>query len=121
MANAFILMLRKVIFQKLCATSRDIIRLIPFVHKFYIFESPLFNNHHNHEGDVIIIPSTMGNYQGDPLGGTLFTLTHFRALHFRASCFPSYVFPSVVNSIHIIGPPLIVSSTYEHFYSKFYM
>jgi hypothetical protein len=121
MANAFILMLRGVIFQKLCATSRDIIQFIPFVHTFYAFESPLFNNHHNHEGDVIVIPSTMGIYQGDPLGGALFTLAHFSTLRSITNCFPSCVFPSIIDSIHIINPPSIISSTYEHFRSKFYM
>ncbi len=41
---------------KLGATSGDIIQLIPFVHAFYAFESPMFYNHHNHEGDIIVIP-----------------------------------------------------------------
>jgi len=77
--------------------------LIPFVRAFYAFESPLFYSHYNHEGDVIIIPSTMGTCQGDPLGGTLFTLTHFTALHFTISHFPSYLFTSIIDNIHIIG------------------
>jgi hypothetical protein len=41
----------------------------------------VFYSHHNHEGDVIVIPFTMGAHQDNPLGGALFTLTHFRALH----------------------------------------
>jgi hypothetical protein len=56
MANAFNSVLRKVIFQKLSAISGDVIQLIPFVHAFYAFESPLFYNHHNREGHIIIIP-----------------------------------------------------------------
>ncbi len=55
-------------------------QLIPFVHAFYAFKSPLFYNHHNHKGDVIVIPFTMGTHQGDPLGGALFTLAHFKVL-----------------------------------------
>jgi hypothetical protein len=57
----------------------------------------------------------MGIRQGDPLGGALFALAHFRILCFITSHFPSSLFPSIVDHIHIIGPPSIVSSTYEHF------
>ncbi len=65
-------MSKGVIFQKLCTISEDIMQLIPFVHAFYAFESPMFYNHCNHEGDVTIIPFAMGTHQGDPLGGALF-------------------------------------------------
>jgi hypothetical protein len=101
-------MLRGVIFQKLRATNGDIIQLIRFVRAFYAFEYIMFYSHHNHEGDVIVIPSTMGTHQGDlggRGGGALFVLTHFRALHFTTSHFPSCLFPSIVDDIHIIGPP----------------
>jgi hypothetical protein len=77
--------------------------------------NPSFYNHHNREGDVTIIPSTMGTRQSDPLGGALFALAHFKALRSTTSHFPSYLFPSIVDVTHIISPPLIVSSTYEHF------
>jgi hypothetical protein len=79
----------------------DIMQLIPFVHAFYAFESPFFCNHCNCEGDVIIIPSAIGTRQGDPLGGALFTLTHFRAL--RSIIIHSYLFPFIVDDIHIIN------------------
>jgi hypothetical protein len=75
-------------------------QFIPFVHAF---ESPFFYSHCNCEGDVIIIPSTMGTHQGDPLGGPLFTLTHFRALRSITRHF--YLFPVIVDDIHIINPP----------------
>jgi hypothetical protein len=104
--------------QKLCATYRDIVQFIPFVCAFYAFEFPLFYSHHNHEGDVTIIPFVMGICQGDPLRGALFTLAHFRALHFIVSHFPSCLFPSIVNDTHTIGSPLIISSTHEHFQTK---
>ncbi len=65
-------MLKGVIFQKLCTKIGDMIQLIPFVHAFYAFESPLFYSHHNCESEVIVIPSTMGTHQGHPLGGALF-------------------------------------------------
>jgi hypothetical protein len=61
---------------------------IPFLHAFFAFESPLFYNHCNRESDVIVIPSTMGTHQGDPLGGTLFALTHFRALRITTNHCP---------------------------------
>jgi hypothetical protein len=78
MINAFNSVLKKVIFEKLGVANGDIIQLILFVCEFYAFESPLFYNHHNCEGDVIVIPSSMGIHQGDLLGGTLFVLTHFK-------------------------------------------
>jgi hypothetical protein len=62
MTNPFNLMSRGIIFQKLCATGGDIIQLIPFVHAFYAFDSPFFYNHHNCEGKVMVIPSTMGTH-----------------------------------------------------------
>ncbi len=95
-------------------------QLIPFVCAFYAFEFPLFYNHCNYEGDVIIILFAMGTHQGDPLEGALFALTHFRALHFTTNHFLSCLFPSNVDDIHIIGSPSIVSSTYEHFQTEFH-
>ncbi len=93
-------------------------QLIPFVPALYAFESPLFYSHHNHVGDVLVIFSTMGTREGDLLGRALFALTHFRALCFTTNHFLSCLFPSIVDDIHIIGPPSIVSFTYEHFQIK---
>ncbi len=77
--------------------------------------SPLFYNHCNYEGDVMVIPFAMGTYQGDPLGKALFALVHFRALHFITSHFPSYLFPFITSDTHMIRPLSIVLSTYEHY------
>ncbi len=116
MVNFFNSVSTGVIFQKLRAIGEDIIQLIPLVHGFYAFESPLFYNHRNREVDVIIIPFAMGTRQHDRLkGGALFVLAHFRALRSIASHFPSCLFPSILNDIHMIGPLLIVSFAYEHF------
>jgi len=54
----------RVIFKKIHAISGD-----TFICVFNAFKSPLFYNHHNHEGDVIIIPFAMGTHQSDPWGG----------------------------------------------------
>jgi hypothetical protein len=86
-------MLRRAISLKLCAENKDIIQLNPFIHAFYVLESFLFYNHQNCEGDVMVIPPTMGTHQGDPLKGELFALTHFKALCFITSHCPSYLFP----------------------------
>ncbi len=56
----------------------------------------------------------MGTCQGDLLGVVLFALAHFRALYFTTINFPSCLFPSIIDETHIIRPPSIVSSTYEH-------
>jgi hypothetical protein len=58
--NAFNLVSKGVIFQNFHATNGDIIKLIYFVYAIYAFEYPLFYNHHNHDGDITVIPSTMG-------------------------------------------------------------
>jgi hypothetical protein len=65
--NAFNSLLKGVIFQELCVTSKDITQLIPFVCAFYAFEFLLFYKHHNRESDIIVIPFAMRTHQGDPL------------------------------------------------------
>jgi hypothetical protein len=118
-ANIFNSMSKGVIFQELRVVGGNIIQFIPFVYAFYAFESPLFYNHHNHEDNItIVILSIMGTRQGGPLGGALFVLAHFRALCFIINHFFSYVFPSIVDDTHIIGPPSIISSPYEHFQTE---
>jgi len=49
------------------------------------------------------------------VGGPLFVLAHFRALCSTSSHFLFFLFPSIVDDIHIIGTPLNIASTYEHF------
>jgi hypothetical protein len=107
MVNAFNLVSKGAIFQELHVIGGNIMELIPFVCAFYAFESPLFHSHRNHEGDVIVIPSTMGTHEGDPLGGALFALAHFRALCSIARHFLFYLFPFITNDKHIIGPFLL--------------
>ncbi len=114
MVNAFNLMLREAIFQKLHA---HIIH-VPFVRAFYAFVSPLFYSHYNCVSNVMIIPFVMGIRQGDALRGALFTLIHFKALCFIVSHFLFCLFPSIIDDIHIIGPLSIVLFVYEHFKTK---
>jgi hypothetical protein len=65
MANTFNLVSKMVTFQKLHATSGDIMQLIPFICAFYAFKFPLYYSHCNHQGDVTIILFAMGTHQGD--------------------------------------------------------
>jgi hypothetical protein len=87
----------------------------------------MFYSHYNCKNNGTIIPSAMGTHQSEGsgfrvyLGGALFVLAHFRALHFLVNHFPSCFFPSIVDDIHIINPPSIVSSTYEHFQTKLHV
>ncbi len=91
-------------------------QLIPYVHAFYAFEFPLFYNHYNYEGDVTIIPFSLGICQGDPFGGgALFALTHFKVLHSITNHFPSCLFLFIAYDTRIISSFLIVSFAYEHF------
>jgi hypothetical protein len=119
MANVFNSMSRRVIFSKSSCISENIIQLVPFVPAFYAFEYLLFySNHYNREGNMMIILFAMGIHQADPLGRVLFTLVHFRALHFIINCFHYRLVPSIVDDTNIIGAPLIVPSTYEHFQTE---
>jgi len=104
MVDAFNLMSKRGILQKVYTTSGDIIQFIPFVLTLYAFESPLFYNHHSRDNDVTVIPSAMGTHQGDPLGRALFVLAHLKTLRSTTSHFPSYLFPSITDNTHIIGP-----------------
>jgi hypothetical protein len=51
----------EVIFPKLHKSSDDIIQPF-FLGAFYVFESPIFYNHHNRDGNVSIIRSIMGTH-----------------------------------------------------------
>jgi hypothetical protein len=108
-------MSREVIFQELRVAGGNIIQFIPFICAFYAFEYPMFYSHHNHEGIIIMIPFAMQTHEGDPLGGALFTLAHFKGLCFTINHFLSCLFPSIVDDIHIISPLSIISFVYEHF------
>jgi hypothetical protein len=77
---------------------------LSFFFTFHAFKSSLFYNHHNHDGDVTIIPFAMRTRHGDLLRGALFALAHLRALRSTTSHFPSYLFPSIIDNIHIIHP-----------------
>jgi hypothetical protein len=66
----------------------------------------------------MIILFAMGIHQADPMRRVLFTLAHFKALHSIINCFHYRLIPSIVNDINIIGAPLIVPFTYEHFQTE---
>jgi hypothetical protein len=68
----------------LCNKWRDHI-IHPLCLCIYEFDSSLFYSHHDHEGDVIIVPIAMGFQQGDPWGGwggALFAFAHFKGFKF---------------------------------------
>jgi hypothetical protein len=67
-----------------------------------------------------MISFIMGTYQGDPLGGAIFELSHFKVLFSTTNHFFLGLFSSIVNDMHIISPSSIVSFTYEHFQIEFY-
>jgi len=62
----------------------------------------------NHEGEITVIPFAMGTCQGDPLRRALFIISYF----------PFCLFPSIVDDMHIVGPPSILSFAYDHFQIK---
>jgi len=54
-------------------------------------------------------------------GGGLFTLAHFKTLCSIVSELLSCLFPSIIDDTHILGPILIITSTYEHLWIKLYV
>jgi len=50
------------------------------------------------------------------LGGPFFSLAHFYTFHTLITLFPSCLFPFVTYDIHIIGPTLIVSQVFHHYF-----
>jgi len=67
---------------------------------------------------VIIIESFLSTNQGDPLGGFLFTLAHYRTLLETITWAPNYVFPSLTNDTHIVGPMSEIIRTFDHLSTK---
>jgi len=58
--------------------------------------------------DFTITSSQSDTQQGEPLGGMLFTLIHFRIFRHIATTHLTCVFPLLVNDTHIICPTLDV-------------
>jgi hypothetical protein len=52
---------------------------------------------------VTIIESTLGTKQGDPLGGPLLVLAHYRTFLKTIAHATSCVFPSLIDDTHIMG------------------
>jgi hypothetical protein len=68
-------------FQELCIANGDVVQLIPCVYTFYVFESPLFYNNHNHESDITMIPNLiMGTHQAT-LWEVHYSLSHTLKLY----------------------------------------
>ncbi|KAJ7570685.1 hypothetical protein O6H91_01G131400 [Diphasiastrum complanatum] len=113
--NAFNSVSQGAIFQELRAAHGPLAQLIPFVRSFYSMDAPLYFSHASRSGDVLVIPSADGIRQGDPLGGVLFSLVHFRALRAFSAAFPSCLFPSIADYTHIVGPANDVFPAFLHF------
>jgi len=58
--------------------------------------------------DFTLISSQSDTQQGEPLGGVLFTLTHFCIFRPIATTHLTCVFPLLVSDMHIICPTLDV-------------
>lgn len=79
--------------------SGDIVKLIPFVCTFYVFEFPFILQPLKLQSwcHYVMIPSTMGIFQGSSSWIALFALTFFKALQYIANQFPSCLFPTIVD------------------------
>jgi hypothetical protein len=97
-------------FRKLCGALANI---VPFTRSFYGVHYSLYQYGWHVEG-VIIIESTLGTRHGDPLGGLLFTLTHYQVLLETIMRAPSCVFPSLMNDTHIVKLMNEIICTFDH-------
>jgi hypothetical protein len=69
-----------------------------------VFIFLFYFQHGWHVEGVTIIESFSSTRYGDPLGGFLFALAHYRTLLKTIVRAPNYVFPSLANDTHIVGP-----------------
>lgn len=106
----------KVIIQKLHVIGGQLFHVIPFIYSFCALQLFLFFSHHSFQGDLFVIKSFIGTYQGDLLGGLFFAPTHFHTFHNSIGIFMSSLFPSIANDTHIIGHASIVFQIFHHFY-----
>ncbi len=63
---------------------------------------------------ITIIESSLGTRRGDPLGGILCALAHYKTFLETITRAPSCVFPSLVNNTHIMGPVSEVVFAFDH-------
>ncbi len=63
---------------------------------------------------VIIIDSSLGMRQGDPLGGSLFVLAHYWIFLETIVRTPNYAFTSLADDTHIMGPLNEITHTFNH-------
>jgi len=103
--NAFNLVFRATIFQELRSFINTLDQLFPFVRWFYACSFSLyFSKASSRHGDFTIISSKSNTQHGDPLGGMLFALAHFRTLCPTTTTHFTCVFLSLANDTHIVGP-----------------
>ncbi len=114
-ANIFNIVPRRVIFQRLHVIGGQLFQDTTFVRSFYALQLLLFFSHHSSQGNLFVIQSFIGTYQGDLLGGLLFALAHFHAFHNSINLFPSSLFFSIIDDTHIVGHVSLVSQVFHHF------
>jgi hypothetical protein len=88
--------------------------IVPFIMLFYGIHYPFYYQHGQHVEGVTIIESTLSTRQGEPLGGLLFTLAHYRAFLENIVQAPNSVFPSLTDETHIMGPMNEISCAFDH-------
>jgi len=93
-----------IIIFKLRNVKGPLVNIVPFTKLFYDVHSSLYYLHGQHEEGVTIIESFLSTRRGDPLGGPLFALAHYRTLLKTITQAPDYVFQSLTDKTHIVGP-----------------
>jgi hypothetical protein len=88
--------------------------IIPFTMLFYGAPFFFFYQHGWHVEGVTIIESFSSMRLGDPLGGPLFVLAHYRAFLDTIVQASNCVYPSLVDDIHIMGPMSKITYAFDH-------
>jgi hypothetical protein len=112
--NIFNNIFRAIIFRKLCEIEGALANIVPFIMLFYGSHFFFFYQHGWHVEGVTIIGSSLGMRQGDPLGGLLFDLAHYRTFLKTIVRAPNYVYPSLMDDIHIMGPMNEITHAFDH-------
>ncbi len=103
-----------VIFKKLCDVEGTLANIVPFTRFFYDVHPSLYYQHGQNVEGVTIIESSSSTKQGDPLGGPLFVLAHYRTFLETITQAPNYIFPSLTDDTHIMGPKNEITYAFDH-------
>jgi hypothetical protein len=90
------------------------VSIVRFIKLFYGAHFSLYYQHGQQVERITIIESFSHMRQGDPLGGLLFALAHYRTFLETIARILSYIFPSLAYDTHILGLMNEITHAFNH-------